>query len=98
MKKITYITQSQTNLLSDYANAKQVINTCNALHKNGFSIDLITVNQSKEPNFIKKVHSKHEKILFSIKEIPYHFFFRKQIFYSIFICFKYFLFKKYYLY
>ena len=93
MKKITYITQSQTNLLSDYANAKQVINTCNALHKNGFSIDLITVNQNKEPNFIKKVHSKHKEILFSIKEIPFHFFFRKQIFYFIFICFKYFYLK-----
>ena len=90
MKKITYIAQSETNLLSDYANTNQVINTCNALCNKNFSIDLITVNQKNDYNFVKQIHSKHEKIFFSIKEIKYRFFFKKQFFHALFIAFKYF--------
>ena len=93
MKKITYITQSKTNLLSDYANATQVVSTCNALYKSGIEVTLITINHNKSNDFINKVHSKYNKILFSIKPISYQFYLRKQILYSFFILFRFFFMK-----
>lgn len=91
MKKITYITQRKTNLVSNFANSSQVVNTSNAIGKlyNNFEVFFLRYKIQSSHNFLLEVKEKYSVINFKIKSIHNYKFFKNDLSYGLFVSFKF---------
>ena len=87
MKKIIYIAQRKTNILSNFANSSQVISTCKELAKLHSSFELLLLNHMNQPkaNIEEKIREKDQGINFKIKFIKNSVFFKKDLIYGLYI-------------
>ena len=95
MKKIIYITQRKTNILLDFANSFQVVNTSRELAKQYSNFELFILNHKNYSKdfLLDQIKNKYENINFKVNSIHNSIFFKKDILYGLFLSFK-FLFNK----
>jgi glycosyltransferase involved in cell wall biosynthesis len=96
MKKLVYITQRKTNILSNFANSKQVYNTCREIsiaHSN-FEVFLNrqTVNSNKK--FISQIKNKYSELNFNVSSTYNIIIFQNDLIYGLYVSIRY-LFKDY---
>jgi len=92
LKKIIYITQRKTNILSDFANSSQVVNTSKELAKLNSNFELFILNHKNYSKdfLLDQIKNKYENINFKVKSIHNSILFKKDILYGLFLSIKFF--------
>tara|TARA_B100001123_G_C15256171_1_gene1004733 strand:+ start:690 stop:1811 length:1122 start_codon:yes stop_codon:yes gene_type:complete len=91
MKKLIYITPRKTNILSNFANSKQIYNTCNEigrLHDN-FEVFFNRYNIISKEDFHSKIKEKYNEINFQVSSTYNYKFFWNDFSYAIYVSFRY---------
>ena len=90
MKKIIYIAQRKTDILSNFANSSQVISTSVQLAKLHSSFELFLLNHKNQSkaNFEKQIREKYQGINFKINSINNSVFFKRDLVYGLYVSIK----------
>ena len=96
MKKLVYIAPRKTNILSNYANSKQIYNTCRSigLLHNNFEVYFNRYDLKTNQQLISEIIKKYNEINFDVSSTYNFKFFKNDLIYGLYVSIKY-LFKDY---